>query len=99
MSATQRHLITSPAIAAFALPAGVAWADQIDDDWCFSNGRHMAINGPEIVSPAGTQLIGVYERHSFCYVVPKEEPNAGSTVHMFQLNDETINVMTGANTA
>lgn len=99
MGKSQIYLIAGTVFAAIALQAGVARADQIDGDWCFSDGRHVAIDGPEIVTPAGTLLTGIYRRHSFHYVVPKEEPNAGSTVHMFQLNDETMSVRVGPNTA
>ncbi len=99
MSATTRRLFVSIAVASFALQAGVAWADRIDGDWCHRDGRHVAIDGREIVTPAGALLTGVYGRHSFHYVVPKEEPNAWSTVHMFQLSDETMSVRVGPNTA
>ncbi len=77
-----------------------AWADVIDGDWCAVNdGRHMSIRGPEIVTPAGTRMQGNYTRHSFLYVVPQAEPDAGQTVAMILINEETVNLRMGATAA
>lgn len=68
-----------------------AQADQIDGDWCSTTeAAHFTIDGPIIVTPAGTTTTGDYRRHYFTYVVPAEDPGAGSTIDMQQLNDEEI---------
>ena len=84
-------------IAAFAsivlLSSGGARADAIDGEWCANtDGRHMSIKGPDIVTPAGTRMQGNYTRHSFLYVVPSAEPDAGQTVAMILVNEETVNL-------
>jgi hypothetical protein len=92
--------LTSPGLAALALvllPAA-ARADVIDGDWC-ATGRHLSIKGPEIVTPAGSRLQGNYTRHSFIYVVPPAEPEAGHTVAMLLINENTMNLRSGADAA
>jgi hypothetical protein len=91
-------------IAAFAsivlLSSGGAWADAIDGEWCANtDGRHMSIKGPDIVTPAGTRMQGNYTRHSFLYVVPSAEPDAGQTVAMILVNEETVNLRQAASAA
>jgi hypothetical protein len=91
-------------IAAFAsivlLSSGGAWADAIDGEWCANtDGRHMSIKGPDIVTPAGTRMQGNYTRHSFLYVVPPAEPDAGQTVAMILVNEETVNLRQAASAA
>lgn len=88
------------AAAAALLSAGGAWADVIDGEWCAtSDGRHMSIKGPQIVTPAGTRMHGDYTRHSFVYVVPPAEPGAGETVSMILVNEETVNLRMAASAA
>src|SRR5882724_9363033 len=72
-----------------------AWADKIDGDWCFDDGRHMSIEGPRIVTPLGTHTQGNYARHSFSYIVPAPEPAAGQTVRMLLLNENTVHLSLG----
>ena len=72
------------------LSASPAWADAIDGDWCYPDGRRFSIRGPEIVTPAGMRMQGRYSRHSFSYLVPQPEPNAGLTVHMILENEDTV---------
>jgi hypothetical protein len=68
-----------------------ARADQIDGDWCFpGDGRHLTIQGDDIVTPSGTSLTGDYTRHTFHYVVPRGDPGAGDDISMRQLNDQTM---------
>ena len=81
---------------AFLLPATPAMADAIDGDWCFSDGRHFSIDGPEIVTPAGTPTTGDYGRHSFLYTVPDAEAGAGQLVSMILLNDNAVQLSTSA---
>jgi len=72
--------------------AGAARADAIDGNWCYSDGRHMSIDGPRIVTPRGTALLGNYNRHYFSYVAPASEPEAGQTVFMRLLNENTVDI-------
>jgi len=39
---------------------------------------------------------GNYTRHSFLYVVPPAEPDAGQTVAMILVNEETVNLRMAA---
>jgi hypothetical protein len=80
------------ACALAASTATGARADAIDGDWCSPDGRHLEIHGPRIITPAGNQLAGNYTRHSFAYVVPAIERDAGVTVSMQLLNEEMVRV-------
>jgi hypothetical protein len=77
------------------LAARPAYADVIDGAWCLDSGMRMMINGPTIVTPAGTRTQGNYSRHAFSYVVPASEPGAGTTVSMLLVNEETVRVRNG----
>jgi hypothetical protein len=76
--------------------SNAARADVIDGEWCFSDGRHLSIRGPEIVTPAGHRLAGDYSRHSFSYAIPSGEPGTGQTVSMLLLNENTVQLHSGA---
>jgi len=65
-------------------------ADAIDGDWCYTDGRRLSINGPQIVTPAGRRTTGIYDRHGFTYTLPDAEPGDGSTVSMSQLDEDTM---------
>ena len=80
-------------LAAILLPAAPARADRIDGNWCYKS-RHMTIDGPSIVTPGGTKMRGLYDRHGFQYTVPAGEPDAGAQVDMVQYDDQTIQVTT-----
>ncbi|HET7879550.1 MAG TPA: hypothetical protein VFL55_01610 [Acetobacteraceae bacterium] len=73
-----------------------AHADAIDGHWCYPDGRRFSIQGPAIVTPAGTQLDGDYARHFFRYVVPPADPDAGQTVFMALVNENTVHLRIGA---
>ncbi len=73
-----------------------AQADSIDGSWCLDPDQRLTINGPTIVTPGGTPLWGDYQRHYFSYVAPKGEPQAGETVQMRLLNEETMQRRAGA---
>ncbi len=81
--------------AAMLLPTVPARADAIDGNWCFTDGRHMVIQGPKITTPAGRSIQGDYGRHSFSYTVPAAEPGAGSQVSMILVNPSTIHLTMG----
>ena len=66
------------ATALLAAATAPARADAIDGDWCSDDGRRLTINGPDIVTPAGKQLKGDYDRHHFSYV----EPGSSGTISM-----------------
>ena len=93
MRAATATILIAIAAALVLMPASPARADRIDGNWCYKS-RHMSIDGPAIVTPGGTQMIGLYDRHGFRYTVPGGEPDAGAEVDMVQLNDQTIQVTT-----
>ena len=71
--------------------ASPALADQIDGDWCSTTEvAHFTIDGPNIITPAGTATTGDYRRHFFTCVVPAGDPGAGAKIDMQQLNHEEI---------
>lgn len=75
-----------------------ASADAIDGNWCLASGRHMNINGPQILTPHGKRLRGNYERHAYSYVAPSGAPAAGKEISMLLVDDDTMLVTTGAAT-
>jgi hypothetical protein len=78
------------------LGAGSAFSDVIDGDWCASDGRHLSIRGPAIVTPGGKQIEGLYSRHAFSYVVPEAESSAGTTIFMRLVNPDTVDLWAGS---
>ena len=71
--------------------AGVAKADAIDGDWCSTKSlRHLNIQGPVIITPAGERVDGNYARHFFDYLAPTGELEAGKRVWMRLVNEETM---------
>jgi len=74
--------------------ASLARADAIDGQWCFGS-SHFEINGPNIRTPGGNDIIGNYDRHGFSYVVPASEQGAGTEVVMVLLNEETVHLTRG----
>jgi hypothetical protein len=79
------------AVALVLFRASPAYADAIDGDWCHG-GRHLVIDGPKIVTPAGTSMTGEYDRHGFRYTVPATENGAGENVFMVQRSEEIMNL-------
>jgi hypothetical protein len=87
------------AAASFALILGGtlnATADAIDGHWCYPDGRRISIQGPGIVTPAGSHIQGDYARHYFTYVVPPVDPDPGQTVFMALVNEDTVHLRIGA---
>ena len=84
-------------VAVLLLPC-VARADAIDGHWCHDDGRRFEIVGPIIVTPARAQTQGQYDRHYFSYVVPLNEPGAGSTIDMALMGETMLRLKAG-NTA
>ena len=77
------------------LGATGAMADVIDGHWCFPDGKRISIQGPHVVTPAGSSIQGDYARHFFSYVVPQAEAGAGQTVSMTLLNEDTVRLSIG----
>ena len=67
--------------------AGTALADSIDGTWCMTDGRSLSIDGPKLITPAGTRMTGNYDRHGFSYTVPAPETGAGATVKMVLMGE------------
>jgi hypothetical protein len=78
--------------------ATVARADVIDGAWCHDAHGRMVIQGPSILTPAGTRTQGDYTRHSFAYVVPESDPGAGGRISMRLLSEEAVRVRAAAGT-
>ena len=89
------HLKAFVAALGLALLAAPAFADAIDGNWCHDSGRRFSIRGPEIVTPGGKQMEGNYSRHAFSYTAPAPEPDAGQTVFMTLLNENTVRLRRG----
>jgi hypothetical protein len=83
---------------ALLFPCGPALADAIDGNWCFK-GRHLAIDGPTILTPGGQTITGKYDRHAFVYMAPAGEAEAGTDVFMALLNEETMEFRAGGENA
>jgi len=77
------------------LAARPALADAIDGHWCHPDGRRMEINGPTIVTPAGTRTTGHYGRHDFNYAVPAGDPGAGTKIDMILMGEMAVRVRAG----
>ena len=80
------------------LSGSPALADAIDGDWC-NAGRHLAIEGPTIVTPGGRTIKGNYERHAFAYLAPEGEKEAGLQIFMVLLDEETMEFHPGSESA
>jgi len=83
-------------VALIALFPEAARADAIDGNWCSAEGKRMEIQGPAIMTPAGTPWHGNYSRHYFTYEVPASDPGAGQMVYMALLNENTVHLTTAA---
>lgn len=92
---TTRLTATALTLAITALAATPAKADQIDGHWC-KGLKRLSIDGPNIITPGGTKMIGEYDRHGFRYIVPAGEEGAGDEITMAQQHDELIHLWTSA---
>ena len=81
--------------ACLGLLATPALADAIDGAWCRDSGLRLMINGPAIVTAAGSKTQGDYSRHAFSYVAPAGDPGAGTTISMRLLSEETMQLRAG----
>ncbi len=78
-----------------AISPSPAQADRIDGHWCRGL-KHLSVDGPNIVTPGGTEMTGEYDRHGFQYVVPHGEPDAGATITMAQMHEELMQLSSSA---
>lgn len=77
------------------LPNQSARADAIDGSWCFK-GRHLAIEGPKMLTPGGKSINGDYDRHGFTYKAPVGEKEAGSMVFIASIDDDFMEFRVGS---
>lgn len=82
----------------FMMIAFGARADAIDGSWCYM-GRHLAIEGPKMLTPGGKSISGEYDRHGFIYKAPSGEKEAGSMVYIVQLHEEAMEFRVGSEQA
>lgn len=82
-------LSSAVGVLLLALQTTTVRADAIDGDWCFAT-QTLNIQGPRIRTPGGTEMTGDYTRHTFNYVVPAQEPGAGTSIAMQLLSEETM---------
>ena len=73
-----------------------ARADAIDGAWC-KGLKRLFIDGPHIITPNGTKITGIYDRHGFQYVVPDGKPGAGATVSMAQQHEQLMHMTLRSN--
>jgi hypothetical protein len=83
------------AVLVFVLAAS-ARADEINGDWCRSDGKRMTIRGREATTPGGNTVRGTVTPHSFIYVVPQGEPYAGETMSVYVLSERLAHGYLGA---
>lgn len=70
-----------------------ARADAIDGDWCApEGGKSLSIAGPNIRTPGGKEIRGVYGRHDFSYVAPDGDPTPGIAIDMKLMGENAVRV-------
>jgi hypothetical protein len=84
-------------LASLIATGGPVHADAIDGQWCLGS-SHFEIHGPNIRTPGGNEIIGNCHRHSFTYLVPTNEQDAGTEIVMVLLNEETVQLTRGSST-
>ena len=92
MARWRTGLLFAALSASSILAVNPARADAIDGDWCDPRQRQMSIKGPAIVTPGGVHMSGNYSRHAFSYTAPPAEPDAGRTIYMVLVNEDTIHL-------
>jgi hypothetical protein len=90
-----RRIKTLVAALGLLLLAKPVLADSIDGNWCYDDGRHFSIRGPEIVTPGGVSMEGNYSRHAFSYRTPASEPGAGQTIDMSLADENKVYLRRG----
>lgn len=95
LTARRAGFTAAAAAAAVLTCIGGARADAIDGHWCSADGRHFAISGDDITTPAGNRTRGDYSRHAFTYEVPAGETEAGAAISMLLANEDTVHLWIG----
>ncbi len=90
MTSSKMRTLAGAALVALTC-AAPARADAIDGDWCYQT-QSLTIKGPQLRTPAGSEITGDYGRHSFNYAVPANEPAAGTPVAMQLMSDDMMTV-------
>lgn len=93
MRISRRNAIIATVAMAGAIGtvSGPAWADSIDGDWC--NGTmHFEITGGTILTPGRNKAEGRNGHYSFAYVVPANEPGAGTEIKMVFVRPEMVHL-------
>lgn len=98
MISRRMTMLTALGVLALFWSDQSARADAIDGSWCFQ-GRHLAIEGPKMLTPGGKTINGEYDRHGFIYKAPAGEKEAGSTVYIVQLHEEAMEFRVGSDQA
>jgi len=93
---TRRRLLGMMIVGLATICGQGALADVIDGNWCYSDGRHFSIRGPDIVTPGGTSAKGSWSRHAFSYQIPPAETDAGQTIYMLLQDQNTVALAVGA---
>lgn len=97
---TYRDMTFAGVFAALMIATtGSARADAIDGAWCSENGQRLAIDGPSVTTTRGLKLSGDYTRHSFSFILPQNEQDAGSPVEMVLQGETRVRVTIGKSAA
>jgi len=88
----RRSFSLSAIAVGLTLIATPALADRIDGDWC-NGASTYHIDGPAIRIPSGKDMTGDYTRHSFHYISPAGEKDAGTEIFMRILSEEDMQLM------
>ena len=86
-----RFFVTFLAVCVGVLVATTAFADAIDGKWC-DGARQIIIDGPTITLPSGNRHQGDYTRHTFDFVIPDGEADAGDRLAMAQQSEELMHL-------
>lgn len=87
-----RNLLRLAAAGAALFFPATAFADRIDGEWCHA-ASSFTIDGRHILTPGGNRVLGVYTRHTFTYVAPANEPDAGAEIRLILLSEEALQLM------
>ncbi len=90
-----RTMLLATIVVSAVFLAATARADAIDGDWCSPAGKSFSIRGPQIDTPEGNRIEGLYDRHGFIYTVPDGEPDSGQQVRMVLVDDNTVRLTVG----
>jgi hypothetical protein len=96
MRLCRQGLVSCAFAVALLVGARTARADVIDGHWCYPDGKRISIQGPAVITPAGSHIEGSYSRHFFSYVAPQADADAGQTVSMSLINEDTVHLRLGS---